>query len=753
MANDIKQKIVLDGEQQYKAALKDAQRELKTLKSELKAETAELGKNATEQEKNAVKVKNLQKQIAEQEKIVKTYTEALKEVKEKYADNEDAISKWEIKLNDARTALANMKNSLADTGTGQPQTLADLNTGVTAAQSFAQAFEGMGSIGESVSGAVEGIFSGIIDTVKQSVQELWQIITETAAKANNWTDLGNYFGSSAEQMQLFSRAIESSGGSFSDFTTLMSQLSFGGKNQKITEWFGVSDANYTNNLEYTMAVLEAMSKAYREWGTGGKWDDAMTAIFGGRRSQMASWFVTNLDTIKEKRDEFEDSGFLMDEEELGTMNEAFIMLKSIEQKWDALKSKFGAGFGLVTLDIMTNVSGALDALADFFNAETPEEREAALEKLRENIEEAFRKIAEAIRAGIEVLNKVAEDLKKSEDPITRTIGNILGGIGSALEWLTEDNMHNAVTALEIMAGFWIAGKGLTMVSTIGKLAGYITTIKTYKGLQSLMGGAAAGNGTGEAMSTAGTAAGGGFTAKLLSGLDTAGGALLTNPATWILGALYGGYKLDQAAYHRDWDKYNENMLESGETLALEGDERTKRLQELYEQLLPATAEAAYGNGEYNPGADDTEGMKNFFREHADEVLAMMPDSEVIKKAAAMELADLSDGLDAGEIERIIAEEGIFGSDWTDLGRELFNKLDDWIKNPESRTDIPADWWKKGTDENGVARAAEESMSAMPANVKEAVRELVGSIVFKMDGEQVAYLLAPRVSQQLAADID
>ena len=42
---------------------------------------------------------------------------------------------------------------------------------------------------------------------------------------------------------------------------------------------------------------------------------------------------------------------------------------------------------------------------------------------------------------------------------------------------------------------------------------------------------------------------------------------------------------------------------------------------------------------------------------------------------------------------------------------------------------------------------------MPANVKEAVRELVGSIVFKMDGEQVAYLLAPRVSQQLAVNID
>ena len=57
MANDIKQKIVLEGEQQYKNAIKDAQRNLKTLRSELKAETAELGANATAQEKNAAKIK------------------------------------------------------------------------------------------------------------------------------------------------------------------------------------------------------------------------------------------------------------------------------------------------------------------------------------------------------------------------------------------------------------------------------------------------------------------------------------------------------------------------------------------------------------------------------------------------------------------------------------------------------------------------------------------------------------------------
>ena len=116
--NKIKQRIELDGEKEYNAALAEARRNLKTLRSELKAETAELGSNATAQQKAEVRTKSLQKQIKEQEKVVKTYQNALKEVKEKYGDNEEAVAKWEQKLNEARATLANMKNSLDDVSEG-----------------------------------------------------------------------------------------------------------------------------------------------------------------------------------------------------------------------------------------------------------------------------------------------------------------------------------------------------------------------------------------------------------------------------------------------------------------------------------------------------------------------------------------------------------------------------------------------------------------------------------------------------------
>ena len=149
--NDIKQRIILEGEQQYKTALQDASRNLKTLRSELKAETAELGKNATEQQKNEAKTKSLTKQIKEQEKVVDTYKKALDEDKDKYGDNEAAVAKWEQKYNEARATLANMKNDLDGVGTSLKNVSTDASMGTVAANSFANAFSGLSTLGSSIS--------------------------------------------------------------------------------------------------------------------------------------------------------------------------------------------------------------------------------------------------------------------------------------------------------------------------------------------------------------------------------------------------------------------------------------------------------------------------------------------------------------------------------------------------------------------------------------------------------------------------
>ena len=46
----------------------------------------------------------------------------------------------------------------------------------------------LGGVGESVAGAIENVFFGMIDVISQAVSAMWDMVTETAAKVNGWED-------------------------------------------------------------------------------------------------------------------------------------------------------------------------------------------------------------------------------------------------------------------------------------------------------------------------------------------------------------------------------------------------------------------------------------------------------------------------------------------------------------------------------------------------------------------------------------
>lgn len=522
MANkEIKQTIKLEGEKEYSAALREAQRNLRTLRSELKAETAELGTNATAQQKNEAKAKSLKAQIAEQEKVVKTLQKALSEAKKDYGDNEDVVQKWEQKLNAARTTLANMKNGLNETESAMRGTSDATAMGVVATKSFADALNNIASVGEGVSSAIENIFTGLVSSVRDVVGELWEMISETAAKANRWTDIAGYWGTSASEIEKWDHAVTSSANSFEDFLSLVSKINLGGKGKLITEMLGISEVNYKDQWSYAIAVVDRIN----ELQTSGKLNDNFwEKVFGEKKATKVMDIVNDWATIKENLTDFDANagGYGLNSEDLQTMNDLQVQIATVETKWDALKDKIAGGFGTITAGLMVNVEGGLDALNDFLNAETPEEREAALMKIRENVESFFRKLADAIREGIRILNEVGTELQQSDDPVTRAIGDLMVALTDALSWIV-DNADAVKTAFQTIFGVWLISK-LTMIAT--KLAGILAQIKVlqgYKDVKALLNGAGSsggssftdGGGGTDTIATSGGAgaAGGGIGAK------------------------------------------------------------------------------------------------------------------------------------------------------------------------------------------------------------------------------------------------
>ena len=106
---EIRTTLALDGENEYKKALSEAQRGLRVLGSELKLASAEFETNGDKQAFLTAKSQTLRSEIAQQEEIVKSLEGAVKDAGEKYGETAKATDDYQIKLNSAKATLEKIR--------------------------------------------------------------------------------------------------------------------------------------------------------------------------------------------------------------------------------------------------------------------------------------------------------------------------------------------------------------------------------------------------------------------------------------------------------------------------------------------------------------------------------------------------------------------------------------------------------------------------------------------------------------------
>ena len=772
MAKEIKQRIVLEGEKQYNQAIKEAQRNLKTLKSELKAETAEMGRNATEQQKAEARAKSLKQQIAEQEKIVKTLRDALAQAKEQYGDNAEVVHTWEQKLNNARTTLANMRNDLEGVGEGFKTVNTDAAAATVATKSVADALGSLGSAGDSVSSAIENVFTGMIDTVTDAMTELWDLISGTAAKANNWTDIAGYWGTDPQTIQQYARAVGASANSFEDLQGAVSKIVMGGKGKEIAELLGVSDVNYANEWDYAMA---AMNQLYAMAERGEDMTPIYQQIFGEKKSTKVMDLINDWQTIQELLPQFNgnESGYGMSDQELGTMNDVWTKINTIEEKWNALKENFAAGFGVAALDLMVNVEGTLDGIADYMNATDDAGKQAALDKIRANVEEFFTKLGEIIRDSIHILHDVGMELSESDDPLTAAIGDILVKLSEALQWMV-DHQEEVKGALEAIFGVWLVGKLLAVAGQLGAIILQIEAIQAFRGFSAVTGAAEA------AGATAGASWGASF------------GAAVLKAVPWLAGLL----TLLDTSNHGSNDLWDENGNPTGEnpeiTMTRDEFEKTAAafqagdMGKIYDENGQRTE---IGEAVGAPETKDEAETEQWVRDQAKKY------RDAGNIGAEWALYGLFGGGYAGQYTAIQDYWDKYKTgtattdDWTELNsffksEENQNGLISVLKNlytlDKALEDVPewafglGDGWDAGLPESwrtvtndwnqgagsggnsgsttGLSPEDVNGFRNVPGQMRAAVREGVSNIKVVMDRETVGRLVAPIVSEYIAQDV-
>lgn len=106
--------IALDGEQAFKQGLASAAREMRVLESESRALAAAFGTSGDAAAAAAAKQKNLQNQVSQQEQIVSALERAVKDAANAYGESSAEVDGYAIKLNNARTRLANLQKALSN---------------------------------------------------------------------------------------------------------------------------------------------------------------------------------------------------------------------------------------------------------------------------------------------------------------------------------------------------------------------------------------------------------------------------------------------------------------------------------------------------------------------------------------------------------------------------------------------------------------------------------------------------------------
>ena len=722
MAQDIRQKIVLEGEKEYSAAIKDAQRNLKTLKSELKAETAELGKNATAQQKAEVKTKSLQKQIAEQEKIVKANREALEEVRAKYGDNAEAVAKWEQKLNESRATLANMKNSLEDVSSGMKSVETSTEMGVVAANSFADSLQKVADAGGSISSAIEDAFTSIASKIAETVQQVWESVVDLAARSNNLVDLAGFWNTDVTTIQKYQGAVAEVSGTLEDLSGLVTKIN-SKDSKKITELVGVSKENYKDQWEYAMAVMDAMSKMSTEQRNAAGFE-----LFG-KGATKAFDLLNDWDKVLANLDKYdvEKGGYGLTEEQLNNMSDLYDKVNGLKQSWQSLKDMATVQlFGDLALNITGNLQNIVDAFKEYFQADNQADKDAALQKVKDNIIEIFRNIKDAIDEGLKMLDELAEELKGSDDSTARALGNVLSTIVDALEWFTkEENWQAVKIGFEALIGIWAAGKIASAVGNLAAFVAHLTTIGIFNG-----GSAAA------SAASAGSAAGASW------GSAFASAAMKAAPFLAFLYTLCNPSSGSDALGNNDLLDENGNLTAEAQAYGFKLDENG----ELYQD--PDALDPKYVTPEH------LEWLKNQPKEEVEYV--DLEDEPRVYTAEDMDNAVQDwwdawrDGADDEESAFEYLKE-VFGDDFGAVWDQIIAKLDE-MENQTNMEDIPSDWWSSVVNKDGLTSEDISGFRSVPGLMLAAVRNGVSGIKVSMDGRTVGTLVAPYVSQMIARDM-
>ncbi len=458
--------IVLDGEKEYKEAIKAVEKSMSVLASEAKKTAVAYADNKNSLEALRTKTEDYENLAEKQREKIELLTAAFEESKKKNGENAAATQDWLIKLNNAEAALTKTENAIEENNQKIKEQKAVINQvkakyeewkdkiedvknahpGMTKALETAHsAAKKLGSAGlTAIKGGAAGAVAGVTAVTGASVamsKAIYDAASQAAAAGDEIDEAAHRMSLDAEKFQEMRYAAKMSGVDLTTLETAAKTLKKTGSEMDLSE--AVSQiASIKDESKRTEKAIE---------------------LFGSKAAyQMGPMLALGAEGVKELKDQARELGLVMSEE-------AVLASATFNDSFDNMMSTAGAFKNNISAEFLPGLTDMMDGVTTFFSSSagsmesSKELIKSGLWDIVKNAEEALPELLGKVEGTTEIIGDivptfipfVVDTISESAPMLFDSAENILVTFAEGL--LTEENMTKlsgtTVTLVSDVVGF------------------------------------------------------------------------------------------------------------------------------------------------------------------------------------------------------------------------------------------------------------------------------------------------------------
>ena len=473
---DIGIRLGIEGEKQFKSALRDINQSFKVLGSEMQLVTSEFDKNDKSMQALAARKGVLNKEIEAQKGKIELLKDALANSAESFGENDKRTQNWQIQLNKAQAELNGMERELennekalggmGDGMDGAGKSADGLgreleNTGEIA-EDTGKRFEGLKGVLKGVGVAMCAAMAAIGASAVAAGRGLYNMATDAAEAGNNINQTSVQLGMSRQAVQEWDYVLQQNGASLYNLSYGMRRVQGamgdiredGGKVGKAISRLGLDFDEVRNKSPED--AMNAIVTAFQGMEEGADKTALALQIFG-QRGGMA--LIPMLNSSTEATDELRQQayalGMIMGDDALDSSVAFTNSMNTLSRTFGGVKMAIGSQLlpGLTTItDGLTDLIAGNEGAAESIKAGAKEivnSISTVLPQLLGTLTSVVESIAEIAPEIISTLiTGITDNLPMLIGAVSGILNALLQGISQALPALVEGALELVLALVE-----------------------------------------------------------------------------------------------------------------------------------------------------------------------------------------------------------------------------------------------------------------------------------------------------------------